>query len=49
MIRKIIQIGNSWGVIILLPILELHKINPVRDKLEFKVENDSIIIKKFKN
>ncbi len=49
MIRKIIQIGNSWGVIIPLPILELLKINPVNDKLEFTVEQDSIIIKKHKN
>lgn len=48
MIRKIIQIGNSWGVIIPLPILELLKINPVRDKLEFSVEKDCIIVKKVK-
>lgn len=48
MIRKIIQIGNSWGVIIPLPLLELLKINPVRDKLEFSIENDSIKIKKAK-
>ncbi len=49
MIRKIIQIGNSWGVIIPLPILNLLKINPVKDKLEFSVEKDAIIIKKVKN
>jgi len=48
MIRKIIQIGNSWGVIIPLPILELLKINPVKDKLEFSVENNCIILKKQK-
>lgn len=48
MIRKIIQIGNSWGVIIPLPILELLKINPVKDKLEFFVEKDCIKIKKLK-
>ncbi len=48
MIRKIIQIGNSWGVIIPLPILELIKINPVKDKVEFTVEKDCIIIKKVK-
>ena len=49
MIRKIIQIGNSWGVIIPLPILNLLKINPVKDKLEFSVEKDASIIKKVKN
>lgn len=48
MIRKIIQIGNSWGVIIPLPILQLLKINPVTDKLEFSVEKDYIMIKKVK-
>lgn len=48
MIRKIIQIGNSWGVIIPLPILDLLKINPVMDKLEFSVEKDCIIVKKHK-
>lgn len=48
MIRKIIQIGNSWGVIIPLPILELLKINPVRDKLEFSVEKDCMIVKRIK-
>ncbi len=48
MIRKIIQIGNSWGVIIPLPILELLKINPVKDKLEFSVEKDCIIVKRIK-
>ena len=46
MIRKIIQIGNSWGVIIPLPILNLLKINPVKDKLEFSGEKDCIIIKR---
>jgi len=49
MIRKIIQIGNSWGVIIPLPILNLLKINPVKDKLEFSVEKDCIIIKRAKS
>lgn len=48
MIRKIIQIGNSWGVIIPLAILELIKVNPVKDKVEFTVERDCIIIKKVK-
>ena len=46
MIKKIIQIGNSWGVIIPSAILSLLKINPVTDKVEFMLENDKLIIKK---
>lgn len=46
MIKKIIQIGNSWGVILPQAILSLLKINPVTDKLEFSVENDKLIITK---
>ena len=49
MIRKIIQIGNSWGVIIPTAILELLKINPVKDKVEFSIENDKLIISKIKD
>lgn len=48
MIRKIIQIGNSWGVILPLTLLKLLKINPVNDKLEFSIEHDCILIKKAK-
>lgn len=44
--RKIIQIGNSWGVILPHSILELLKINPVLDELEFEVEKDILKIKK---
>ena len=46
MIKNIIEIGNSWGVIIPQTILKLLKINPVQDKLEFSVENDVLKIKK---
>ena len=48
MIKKIIQIGNSWGVILPSPILALLKVNPVKDKLEFILEGDRLIIKKAK-
>ena len=48
MIKKIIQIGNSWGVIIPQAVLALLKINPVTDRLEFRVENDKLIITKVK-
>lgn len=48
MIKKIIQIGNSWGVILPSAILSLLKVNPVKDKLEFQFEGDKLIIKKAK-
>lgn len=48
MIRKIIQIGNSWGVIIPIALLDILKINPVKDNLEFSIENDRLIITKAK-
>lgn len=48
MIKKIIQIGNSWGVILPAPILALLKINPVTDKVEFSLEGDKLIIRKLK-
>ena len=46
MIKKIIQIGNSWGVIIPTAILQLLNINPVKDKLEFSIQGDTLIVKK---
>lgn len=48
MIRKIIQVGNSWGVIIPQSVLELLKVNPVLDKLEFEIENDVLKVRKCK-
>lgn len=48
MIRKIVQIGNSWGVILPHFILELLKVNPVLDRLEFEIENDVLKIRKYK-
>ena len=49
MIKKIIQIGNSWGVILPTTILQLLNINPIKDKLEFSVQGDTLIVKKAKN
>lgn len=46
MYKKVIKIGNSWGVIIPQSILGLIKVNPVVDKLEFEVENNILKIKK---
>lgn len=49
MIRKIVQVGNSWGVIIPLFVLKLLKVNPVLDKLEFEIENDVLKIRKYQS
>lgn len=46
--RKIIQIGNSWGIIIPATILALLKINPVTDKVEFSLDGDKLIMKKIR-
>ncbi len=48
MIRKIIQIGNSWGVILPKSVLDFLKVNPVCDKLEFEIEKDVLKITKHK-
>lgn len=48
MIKKLIQIGSSWGIIIPKGTLELLKINPVKDKIEFIVKENEIVIRKHK-
>lgn len=48
MIKKLIQIGTSWGIVIPKSILELMSINPVLDKIEFKLVDDELRIKKAK-
>lgn len=48
MIKKLIQIGTSWGIIIPKAILELLKINPVVDKVEIIMRENEIIIRKNK-
>lgn len=48
MLKKLRQIGNSWGLIIPKAILDLLKINPVTDEIEFRVIDDEIRIKKNK-
>lgn len=47
--KKIIQIGNSWGIIIPQSVFALLKINPVIDKVEFEIEKDVLKIKKAKD
>ena len=46
--KKLTQIGSSWGIIIPKAFLDLLKINPILDKVEFKIVNDEIRIKKLK-
>ena len=48
MLKKLTQIGTSFGVIIPKAILDLLKINPVRDKIDFIVREEEIIIRKGK-
>lgn len=46
--KKLHEIGNSWGVVIPKAILEGLRINPVLDEVSLHIENDSIVIKKYK-
>ncbi len=48
MIKKLRQIGNSWGMVFPKAILDLLKINPILDEIEFRVIDDEIRIKKHK-
>ena len=48
MLKKLTQIGTSWGVIIPKATLEFLKINPVMDKIEFIVTENEIKIRKAK-
>ncbi|MBD5403246.1 hypothetical protein HDR58_10700 [bacterium] len=47
-IKKIRNIGTSWGVIIPKAILDGLNINPVRDEVSIEIEADGIKIKKVK-
>lgn len=46
--KRLREIGNSWGVVIPKAILEGLRINPVLDEVSLYIENDSIVIKKYK-
>lgn len=46
--KKLREIGNSWGMVIPKAILEGLRINPVLDEVSLHIENDSIVIKKYK-
>lgn len=47
--KKIVRIGNSWGIVLPQSILALLKINPVTDKVEFEIEKDILKITKAKD
>lgn len=46
--KKLRQLGNSWGLVIPKAILEGLRINPVLDEISLYIENDSVVIKKYK-
>ncbi len=46
--KKLRQLGNSWGLVIPKAILEGLRINPVLDEVSLYIENDSVVIKKYK-
>lgn len=46
--KKLIQIGNSWGILLPKPVIEALRIKPLNDKVEIFIENDEIRIKKIK-
>ncbi len=47
--KKLVQIGNSWGVVVPKAILDGLRINPVLDKVEIYIENNEIRIRKITN
>ncbi len=46
--KKLSQIGSSWGIILPKVLIELIKVNPVKDEIEITVVGDEIRIKKYK-
>lgn len=44
--KKMVQIGNSWGVVVPKAILDGLRINPVIDKVELYIEDNEIRIRK---
>ncbi|MFR1671638.1 MAG: hypothetical protein ACLSWI_01685 [Candidatus Gastranaerophilaceae bacterium] len=47
--RKLMRNGNGWALTINSTILQLLKLNPETDLVEYTVENDKLIITKSKN
>ena len=46
MVKKLTQIGTSWGIIIPRSILEIMGINPILDKVDIDIDNKVLKIKK---
>ena len=46
--RKFFKSGNGWALFVSKTILELLKIDPEKDFVEFQVENDVLKITKVK-
>ncbi len=44
--KRMIQVGNSWGVVIPKAIIDGLRINPVMDKVEIYLENNEVRIRK---
>lgn len=46
--KKMVQIGNSWGIVIPKALIDGLRINPTRDMLQVYVEDNEIRIGKSK-
>ena len=46
MLKKLVQIGSSWGIVIPKATLEMLNINPATDKVKIITNENEIIIKK---
>jgi len=46
--KRLREIGNSWGIVIPKAILEGLRINPVLDEVSLHIENDSVVIRKYR-
>lgn len=44
--KKMVQVGNSWGIVIPKALIEGLRINPVLDKVQVYVQDNEIRIKK---
>lgn len=44
--RKLFRSGNGWAIFVPKTILELLKVDPEKDFIEFEMENDVLKIKK---
>lgn len=47
--KKMVQIGNSWGIIIPKAIVDGLSINPACDKIEVYLKDNEIRIRKIEN